>query len=267
MDATVLPSFGQNLKYWRKRRGLSQLQLANEAQTTPRHISFIETGRSRPGRDLILRLSRTLDLLARDTNALLAAAGFSPAFQQRRLDEEAMRPFAAIILGLLDSHDPYPASAFDLFGRIHMSNAAHRRLFPGASERSPEEAIDHFYGHRAGLDFENWPEVAWAYADRWRLEASRSGSSELARLAERAEAHLVGVPRPSPSEGDSAVLSPRIRIGGETYSTFSTVLRFDTARELTLSEIRVELVFPANEKTAKLFRLFHHSPETRLTRC
>lgn len=267
MDATAPSSFGQILRYWRKRRGFSQLQLANEAQTTPRHISFIETGRSRPGRDLILRLARTLDLLARDTNSLLVNAGFGPAFQQHRLDEEAVRPFAAIIRGLLDSHDPYPGSAFDPFGRIHMSNAAHRRLFPGAAERSPEEAIDHFYGHRAGLDFENWPEVAWAYADRWRLEASRSGSRELACLAERAEAHLIDVPRPSPTRGDSAVLSPRIRIGGETYSTFSTVLRFDTARELTLSEIRVELVFPADDRTANLFRLSHHSPEIRTASC
>ena len=73
-------SFGDTLRYWRKRRGLSQLELATEAQTTPRHISFIETGRSRPGRDLILRLARSLGLLARDTNALLVSAGFGPAF-------------------------------------------------------------------------------------------------------------------------------------------------------------------------------------------
>lgn len=255
MDAPLLPSFGRNLKYWRKRRGLSQLELATEAETTPRHISFIETGRSRPGRDLILRLARSLALLTRDTNALLVAAGFTPAFKQRSFDEEAMRPFTATIRAILDGHDPYPGSAFDPLGRIHMTNAAHRRLFPGAAERSPEEAIDYFYGRRAGLDFENWPEVAWAYADRWRLEASRVGSEKLARLAERAEAHLADVPRPRPSEADGAVMSPRIRVGGEVYSTFATILRFDTARELTLSEIRVELVFPADDKTANFFRL------------
>ena len=254
MDATPLPSFGQHLKYWRRRRGLSQLALATEARTTPRHISFIETGRSRPGRDLVLRLARTLGLLARDTNALLEKAGFGPAFAERRLDEDAMRPFAATIRTILESHEPYPGSAFDPLGRIHMTNAAHRRWFPGAADRSPEQAIDDFYGGRVGFEFENWPEVAWAYADRWRLEASRTGSAELARLAQRAEAHLADVPRPDPSEADGAVMSPRIRIGGETYRTFATVLRVDTAREVTLSEIRVELVFPADEKTAELFR-------------
>ncbi len=200
MDATTPPAFGQNLRYWRKRRGVSQLELATQAETTPRHISFVETGRSRPGRDLILRVARALQLLGRDTNA------------------------------------------------------AHRRLFPGASERSPEECIDLFYRERAGLDFENWPEVAWAYADRWRLEASRSANPELARLAKRAEAHLGDIPRPDPSEHDSAVLSPRVRLGEEAYQTFTTVLRFDTARELTLSEIRIELVFPADERTSEMFR-------------
>lgn len=254
MAATSPSSFGHSLKYWRRRRGLSQLELATEAQTTPRHISFIETGRSRPGRDLILRLARTLGLLARDTNALLVSAGFGPAFAQRSLDEEAMRPFAATIRTILDNHDPFPGSASDALGRIHMTNAAHRRVFPGAAERTPEQAIDAFYGRRAGFDFENWPEVAWAYADRWRLEASRSRSAELSRLAVRAESHLADVPRPNPQEADSAVMSPRVRIGGEVFSTFATILRFDTARDLTLAEIRIELVFPADAKTEALFR-------------
>ena len=143
---------------------------------------------------------------------------------------------------------------FEQFGELRclgLCGDAHQRVIAG---HGPEEAIDHFYGQRAGLDFENWPEVAWAYADRWRLEASRTGSERLTRLAERAEQHLTDVPRPSPSERDSAVMSPRIRIEGETYGTFATVLRFDTARELTLAEIRIELVFPADEKTANLFR-------------
>ncbi|MDJ0790106.1 MAG: hypothetical protein QNK05_25195, partial [Myxococcota bacterium] len=164
-------------------------------------------------------------------------------------------PYAQTLRTLLDSHEPYPGSAYDPLGRIQMTNAAHRRLFPGASERTPEESIDLFFRDGAGLEFENWPEVAWAYADRWRLEASRYGSTELRRLAARAEAHLADVPRPTPSPDDGAVMSPRIRIDGRTYRTFSTVLRFDTARELTLSEIRVELIYPADEDTAALFRL------------
>ena len=253
MAATPLTSFSQSLRYWRQRRGKSQLDLATEAQTTPRHISFIETGRSRPGHELILRLARALDLQTRDTNGLLTAAGFAPAFQEHRLDAEVMRPYTGAIRALLDNHDPYPASAFDPLGRIHMTNAAHRRLFPGAEDRSPEEAIDGFYRDRAGLDFENWAEVAWAYADRWRLEASRTGNPELVRLAERAEGHLAQVRRPPPAESDGAVLTPRIRVDGQTYRTFSTVLRFDTAREVTLSEIRIELIFPADDETADLF--------------
>lgn len=247
-------SFGRQLRHWRQCRGLTQLALATEAGTTPRHLSFVETGRSRPGRDLILRLGRSLGLGGGDINGLLATAGFSPAFAERDLDDAALAPWAELIRRILHGHEPFPASAFDPTGRIQLANEAHQRIFPGASERSPEERIDAFYSDKAGLEFENWPEVAWAYADRWRLEATRSANPEVTRLAERAERHLAGIPRPDPGEANEAVLQPRIRLAGEVVTTFSTVLRFDTARDVTLAEMRIELIHPADERSERVMR-------------
>lgn len=253
MSSKSRPNFGQALRYWRKRRGFSQLELAAEALTTPRHLSFVETGRSRPGQDLILRLGRALDLAARDLNAMLDSAGFAPAFADLSFDEESMAPYVGAIRAILENHEPYPGSAFDPLGRVHFANSAHRKLFPGAGESSPEELIDFFYAKRAGFEILNWNEVAWSYADRWRLEASRSRDPELERLAARAEAHLAETPRPDPTESESAVVSPKVRVDGQVLTTFSTVLRFDSAREVNLAEIRVELIFPADDLTKRFF--------------
>jgi transcriptional regulator with XRE-family HTH domain len=247
-------TFGRQLRYWRQRRGFTQLALATEAGTTPRHLSFVETGRSRPGQDLILRLGRSLGLAASDVNALLAMAGLSPVFPERDLDDAALQPWMQLIHSILRNHEPFPASAFDPLGRIQLANEAHRRILPGATGRTAEESIDAFYSRKGGLDFENWAEVAWGYADRWRLEATRSAKPELARLAERAERHLDGISRPDPREASDAVLQPRIRVDGEVVTTFSTVLRFDTARDVTLAEMRVELIHPADERSERVLR-------------
>jgi len=202
----------------------------------------------------VLRLAEALSLSVRDCNALLRAAGLPAVYPERDLSEEVMRPYADAIQRLLESHDPYPASASDAKGRILLANDAHRKVFPGASHRTPEQAIDDFFGRKGKFEFVNWDEVAWAYADRWRLEASRSSDPDLARLAAQAESHLAGIPRPPPADQDGAVVVARIRVGDEVVSVFTTVLRFDTAREVTLSEIRVELIFPADTCTANFFR-------------
>lgn len=253
--------FGQQLRYWRQHRGLTQLALATEAGTTPRYLSFVETGRSRPGRDLILRLGRSLGLTGSDVNALLVTAGLPPAFPERALDDEAMRPWRDLIHRILASHEPFPACAFDPTGRIHLANEGHRQIFPGAADRTPEESIDLFYSRKSGLDFENWPEVAWAYADRWRLEAARSAKPELARLSARAERHLADIPRPSAEKLGDAVLQPRIRLGEEVVTTFTTVLRFDTARDVTLAEMRIELIHPADEQSERVLRRLAKAPK------
>jgi transcriptional regulator with XRE-family HTH domain len=248
--------FGQRLRTWRRQRGLSQLDLAALAETTPRHVSFIETGRSRPGRELVLRLAQCMNLPVRERNRLLASAGLPPAYPQRDLDEHEMRPFRIAVEAILEHHEPYPGCAIDGLGQVQRTNTAFRALWPGAEDASPEQAIDAFFGPGPMRDMiENWAEVAWAHVDSRRLEAERTGDPRLLALVERSLHHLRGIARPSISGGvSSPVVCPRFRIGDRVIRTFTTVMRFEHAHEVTLNELRVELIFPIDEVGAAFFR-------------
>jgi len=248
--------FGQLLRQWRNARGFSQLQLALRANTTSRHLSFVETGRSRPGRDLILRLASCLDLPLREQNRLLACAGLSEAFPERQLDDAPMFRVSAELRAMLERHDPYPGSVIDVRGKVHFANRTFRRLLPDAESLSAEESIDAFYGTHGPTYCENWAEVGWALVDLRFRQATAQGDPELNALAERAERHMDGVARTGQelSENDSPVICMRTRVGDRIVSTYSAALRFDTARDVTLSELRLELVFPADERSADFFR-------------
>ncbi|MEP3478723.1 MAG: helix-turn-helix transcriptional regulator [Fuerstiella sp.] len=259
-------SFGQQLKMWRKKRGLSQLQLALSAHTTPRHLSFIESGRSRPGRDIVLRLSQCLDLSVRNCNSLLLAAGLPPQFPEREFDKDRPSPFHRAIEQILKQHEPYPGCAFDSLGRVILCNEAQRRFVPGCEIQTPEESIDAWFGPGANRDFiQNWAEVAWNWVDRQLHEAARTNNQELAKLVERALRHLGDTERPAAhSDNDPDVFSTRFRIGDKVIRTFATVMRFETAQEVTLSELRVELLFPFDETAAEFFHDLKEQSESNL---
>jgi transcriptional regulator with XRE-family HTH domain len=134
-----LSAFGQQLRHWRRRSGLSQLALALKAGTTPRHISFIETGRSRPGRDLILRLCGVLDVPVRERNSLLISAGLPAAFPSRDLADEAMRSVKLVLDCVLQGHEPYPAWVVGRGMQFLASNCGAEAVFTGMCSLPPEE--------------------------------------------------------------------------------------------------------------------------------
>lgn len=254
--------FGQKLRAWRKQRGLSQLALAALADTTPRHVSFIETGRSRPGRNLVLRLAECMDLPVRERNDLLVSAGLSPAFAELDLTEEPMRPFRMAVEAMLEHHEPFPACAVDRVGTVLRANRAFRLLWPGSGDRTPEESVDAFFGAGPMRDaVENFAEVAWAYVDGQLSYAARTNDPRIASLAQRALAHLDDVERPPPT--DAVVVCPRFRMGDEVVRTFSTTVRFEHAREVTISELRVELIFPMDEPSAAFFERMSAAADPR----
>ncbi len=251
-----LSPFGQQLRMWRRQRGLSQLALAIAAETTPRHVSFIETGRSRPGRELVLRLAQCLDLPVRDRNTLLVAAGLTPAFAERDLNGEEAQPYRMAIETILQRHDPYPACAMNLLGKVLMANATFRAFSPGFEDMTPEQSLDAFFAPgplQQGI--ENWAELAWAWVDRQRHAVARTNNARLAALVERALRHLADVPRPPMTLLDGpAALCPRLRVGDQVIRTFVTVMRFEDMHDVTLSELRIELVFPLDAQGDAFFR-------------
>ena len=243
--------FGQELRRWRATRGRSQLELAHLAGTTPRHVSFLETGRSRPSQELVLRLAVALEVPLRQRNVLLLSAGLPPAFPERGLDDAAMGPIRQVIDRLLDQHEPYPGVAFDRGYRILRKNAAATRLLAPAGD---VDWLDAVFAPESPLrpTVENFAEIAFATLDLLRLEAFESGGDEVLRRMER---HLRGVVRPASPAPDlpAPVVCPRFRFGDRVVRTLTTIARFGTARDVALDELRVELVFPADEDSARFF--------------
>jgi transcriptional regulator with XRE-family HTH domain len=255
MASEHVSPFGERLRYWRRRAGYSQLELAARAETTPRHLSFVETGRSRPGSALVLRLAAALDVPIRERNSLLVAAGLTPIYPARKLSDAPMSSVQRVLDALLRSH-PWPAWVIGPGLRFVGSNRASEALFPGLCALSPSEIVDLWLGpgpFRERID--NWSDIGWTAVASLRREAERSDDPALRELLARAEAHIVGLSPPSdPSDADLPVLCPRFKFGDQVIRTISTVLRFDTAIEVTTSELRVELMFPADDLSEAALR-------------
>ena len=252
----LLSPFGQQLRIWRRRSAVSQLDLALQAGTTPRHVSFLETGRSRPGRDLVLRLAAALDVPIRERNTLLTLAGLPVAYASHDLSDQVMRPVKRVLERVLDAHEPYPAWVVGRGLKFLASNAGAEALFPGMCSLAPADIIDLWFGPGPFRQvIENWPDVIWAGVTALRREVSRSSDPKLLELLRRAESHVPSLPRPeTPEQLDLPVVCPRLCIDGHIVRTISTVMRFDTAVEVTASELRVELMFPADEESDVFFR-------------
>jgi transcriptional regulator with XRE-family HTH domain len=255
-DQHALSPFGQQLRQWRRRSGVSQLDLALQAGTSPRYVSFIETGRSRPGRDLVLRLAAALDVPIRERNALLTSAGLPPAFPARDLSDLAMRPVKLVLDRVLTGHEPYPAWIVGRGMQFLASNCAAEALFPGMCSLQPREIVDLWFGPGPFREMvENWPDVVWAGVAGLRREATRTSDPQLLDLLRRAEGHARLVPKPEVEAiPDLPVICPRLNMDGRTIRTISTVMRFDTAVDVTVSELRVELMFPADDESEAYFR-------------
>ncbi len=248
-------AFGRNMKRWRRQRGLSHLDLALQADVSQRHVSFIETGRSRPREDVVHKVAEALDVPLRDRNILLEAAGLAPSYQEVPLPDEAAAPFRNAIRKMLESHEPYPAYVINRWWELIDANAAGRRIFPETGD-GPINLVDSFLGPGPMHEMiENFSSVGWMFLRRMRREVANSGPDErLQELLERAEAYMKDVPADVEDTGADLVICPHLRIGGQVIKTVSMVARFGTAREVTLDELRVELVFPRDEEAEAFFR-------------
>ncbi len=249
-------TFGQQLRLRRHRAGVSQIDLAADAGTTPRHVSFIETGRSRPGRDLVLRLAEALNMPLRERNSLLVAAGLTPSYPAFDLGDEAMGPIRLVLERALECHEPYPAWVAGPGLTFLAANRAADRLFPGLTHMPAAAIVDFWFGPGPFRQIvENWQDVVWAGVVSLRREALRGSSPEQETLLKRAEFLARDIPPPEPGAlTDWLVVCPRLVIDGCVVRTISAVMRFDTAIEVTTSELRVELMFPADPASDAFFK-------------
>jgi transcriptional regulator with XRE-family HTH domain len=249
-EAAMTTQFGDLLRHWREARKLSQLDLGLSANVSARHISFLETGRARPSRAMVLNLGGVLDVPRGSRNALLHAAGFAPNYRARAMDEAEMGPITAALDWMLERHMPYPAMVLDRHWTIVRANpmAAMMLAQMGLSvDANLVEALLDETGLPALI--ENWQEVAHHLVQRLRAEATRLGGDPwLGEMAERL-AGRIGAAAPGPGAGSEAVIPTRYRLGDMTLSFFSTISQFSTAEDIALADWKIEHLFPADEAT------------------
>jgi len=248
--------FGAQLRQWRRVRGQSQLRLAAEAASTPRHISFLETGRSRPSRDMVLRLADVLDIPLRERNALLHAAGLPPAYSQAEVGTPQFEPFLRAIDRLLNAHEPFPALVIDAHSNVVAANGACALLFGEGLVGS--NMLQRYIDDGVATAIVNWPEVASAALARLRGQLHQSPLDDALRsLVTRAEVALGKLP-PEEDPKRSLVVCPWFQIGKTVIRTIVIAARFDSAVDVTLDELRIELIYPQDDAAERFFR--DHAP-------
>jgi transcriptional regulator with XRE-family HTH domain len=247
------------MRQWRRRRHLSQLELAIEAEVSSRHLSFIETGRATPSRAMVLRLASTLEVPLRERNQLLIAAGLAPEYSERSLDDPEM---AAVRLGVeqvLAAYDPYPCLALDRGWNILRANSGATVLLDGvAPQLLTQPNALRIALHPEGLAprIENLGQWRHHVIGRLRREAAVSGAPDLVALL----AEIESFPADSVTVDDALpagdiVIPLRLAIStGNTLSFLSTVTTFGTALDLTAAELSIEAFLPADAATAAALR-------------
>ncbi|GAA4087383.1 helix-turn-helix domain-containing protein [Nonomuraea soli] len=255
-------TFGELLRSWRQRRRVSQLDLAIEADVSSRHISFLETGRANPSRDMVMRLAEELDVPLRHRNRLLVAAGFAPAFREREVQAPEMGVVRQAIDKILHAHNPYPAVVVDAAWNLVAANEAAMAFFGGSvsEELMKTDPVNvlrmtlHPDGMAAKLV--NLAEVRAHLLQRLRRQAEASGDGRLGELHDElagytypgVELNVAHVPGP----GD-ILLPLRIRHGEMVLSMFTTIATFGSPLDVTVSELAIETLWPADEATAAVF--------------
>ncbi|HEX2554044.1 MAG TPA: helix-turn-helix transcriptional regulator [Microvirga sp.] len=252
------PSIGDHLREWRRRRRLSQMDLALDAEISTRHLSFVETGRARPSRDMVLRLAERLEVPLRERNVLLVAAGFAPVFGERRLDDPALAPARAAVDLVLKGHEPYPALAIDRHWTLLAANAAVPPLLAGVDPGLLEGPVNvlRLSLHPDGLAprIANLAEWRAHLLARLRQQIELTADPVLVELLNDLRA-LPGPREPAGGADYGGVVVPmRLATPHGTLQLFSTTTVFGTPIDVTLSELAVEAFYPADAETAAALR-------------
>ena len=259
-------TFGRLLKQWRERRRLSQLALAVDAEISSRHLSFIETGRAQPSRDMVLLLSRVLEVPPRGRNDLLTAAGYAPVYRETGLEAPEMADVRRALDFMMHQQEPYPGLVIDGHWNILMTNAGARRLMglfldadAVAAVGGPPNAMRLFYHPRGMRPFiVNWEATAAGLIQWLHRDLARGiGDAETGRLLEELLSYPDVPQKWRTLDLDAApvpFLAVELRRGNTHLTFFSTLTTLGVPYDITLHELRVECFFPADRASETLLR-------------
>jgi transcriptional regulator with XRE-family HTH domain len=253
---------GDLLREWRQRRRMSQLDLALEAEISTRHLSFVESGRAQPSREMVLHLAERLDVPLRERNVLLVAAGFAPVFRERALQDPALASARRAVDLVLKGHEPHPALAIDRHWTMVASNAAVARLVGGAepSLLQPPINVLRLSLHPKGVAprIANLPEWRAHLLERLRRQIDVSADPVLVHLLEELQGYPVAASSPKAATANKqfagVVVPLQLVTDAGTLSLFSTTTVFGTPVDVTLSELALECFYPADAATAGVLR-------------
>jgi transcriptional regulator with XRE-family HTH domain len=255
---------GDHLREWRLRRRLSQLDLALDAEISTRHLSFLETGRARPSREMVLHLSEQLEVPLRERNVMLVAAGFAPMFPERSLGDPGLAAARRAVDIILKAHEPFPALAVDLRWNLVAANAAALPLLDGVDPEllTPPINVVRASLHPKGLAprIANLGEWHMHIVERLRRQAELTADPGLIALIEE----IRGYPKPPapdrrPEDFGGVAIPFQLMVGDNLLSMFGTTTVFGTAVDITLSELTLETFFPADAATAEALRAAHEA--------
>lgn len=248
---------GELLRRWRERRRLSQLELSNQAEVSTRHLSFLETSRATPSRQMVLHLAEHLDVPLRERNQLLLAAGYAPVYPQHPLDSPRMASVRTAVRQVLTGHDPYPALVVDRWWTLVEANSGAGLFIGGLPAHLLEPPVNvlRLALHPDGLapQISNLGEWRGHLLARLRAQVMTTADPGLEELYRE----LAGYPGPAPSEehqADAIVVPLTIARDGREFSFFSTIATFGTPLDVTVSELMIESFFPADEATGEALR-------------
>lgn len=247
-------NFGTNLKEWRGRRRMSQMDLGLSANISARHISFLETGRSRPSQSMVMMLCDTLDMPVSARNAFLTSAGFAPVYKKRDLSGEDMAHIRAAMSWTLQNHDPYPAFALDRHWNVVKTNRAAALMLGAAGLSEGDSLLEALLDDEImGQVIENHAEVLRAMQIRLRTENEHLGGDEVLDEA------IEGITRKLETDFDGAnfqhdgevpaIIPAVYKMGDQRMSFFSTIAQFGSTEDIALSELKIEMLFPTDEGT------------------
>jgi transcriptional regulator with XRE-family HTH domain len=272
MEAARPPSYragvarnavGPLVRDWRLRRHRSQMDLALDVGVSPRHLSFVETGRARPSPELVLALADHLEVPLRERNVLLVAAGHAPRYEERSLDDPQLATARAALQRLLDTHDPYPGVVVDRAWNVVLANRAAGLLTGGIAPSllGPPMNVFRVCLHPDGLASRtrNFPEWATYLLGQLRRACVLTGDPALAALLDEVSSYpdvaALGDWHRAPADDAPALLVPvRLDLDGVELSLFTTMTTFGTPQDITLDEVSVELFFPADDESEQLLR-------------
>ncbi len=259
-------SFSAVCRQWRQYRKLSQMELALAADVSQRHVSWLETGRSQPSRDMVIRLSDALEIPLRERNVVLRAAGFAPVYQETALDDPRMQAVQQALHKVLENHEPLPAVVVDRLWNVRMLNGPATQLFSALGDPA---AMTAELGGSSGINLalmtlhpnglrkviKNWTQAAPAFVRRLQSEALATGDADMRRQLEELTELAGDLPDAPPLATDLLPVLPlELELGELNLSLFSVISTFGTPQDITTDELRIEAFYPADEATQLFFR-------------